>query len=92
MLDQPEAFGESDTARALPGCGTAKPVVRIQSNGRGTGPLQGRANIVISADVFNALNNDTVQSIRRIQTANNANLISAIVAPRVVRFGARLTW
>jgi hypothetical protein len=52
----------------------------------------GRAKVVVSADVFNAFNNDTIQSVRRTQTANNANLISAIVAPRVVRFGARLTW
>ncbi len=50
------------------------------------------AKVVISADMFNVLNNDTVQSMRRIQNAANANLISSIVAPRVVRFGARLTW
>jgi hypothetical protein len=42
--------------------------------------------------VFNAMNNSTVQSFRRIQNASNANLISALVAPRVIRFGARLSW
>ena len=51
-----------------------------------------RAKIVISADVFNVMNNSTVQSYRRIQNASNANLISALVAPRVIRFGARLNW
>jgi hypothetical protein len=50
------------------------------------------AKIVISADVFNVMNNSTVQSYRRIQNATNANLISALVAPRVIRFGARLNW
>jgi hypothetical protein len=38
---------------------------------------------------LDTFHNDTIQSVRRTQTANNANLISAIVAPRVVRFGAR---
>ncbi|MEO8499789.1 MAG: carboxypeptidase regulatory-like domain-containing protein [Vicinamibacteria bacterium] len=52
----------------------------------------GTAKIVVSADVFNVLNNATVQSFRRIQNASNANLISALVAPRVIRFGARLGW
>lgn len=51
-----------------------------------------KAKIVISADVFNVMNNSTVQSYRRIQNASNANLISALVAPRVIRFGARLNW
>ena len=50
------------------------------------------AKIVLSADVFNVMNNSTVQSYRRIQNATNANLISALVAPRVIRFGARLNW
>lgn len=52
----------------------------------------GKAKIVVSADVFNVMNNNTVQSFRRIQNASNANLISALVAPRVLRFGARLGW
>ena len=48
--------------------------------------------ITLSADVFNALNADTIQSIRRTQNATNANLISSLVAPRVIRFGAHLSW
>ena len=54
--------------------------------------IQGNVKVVVSADVFNALNGNIIQSERRTQNAANANLISAIVAPRVVRFGARLTW
>lgn len=50
------------------------------------------AKITFSMDVFNALNSDTVQSIRLTQNASNANLISSLVAPRVIRFGARLNW
>jgi hypothetical protein len=37
-------------------------------------------------------NSNTIQSQRRTQNASNANLISSLVAPRVMRFGARLTW
>jgi hypothetical protein len=33
-----------------------------------------------------------VQAIRGTQNATNANQIQAIVAPRVVRFGVRMTW
>jgi len=51
-----------------------------------------KARIVLSADMFNAMNNATVQSYRRIQNAANANLISALVGPRVIRFGAHLNW
>jgi hypothetical protein len=50
------------------------------------------AKITFSADVFNVFNADTIQSIRRTQNATNANLISSLVAPRVIRFGARLGW
>ena len=50
------------------------------------------AKVTFSADVFNVLNADTVQSIRLTQNASNANLISSLVAPRVIRFGARLNW
>jgi hypothetical protein len=51
-----------------------------------------RAKITLSVDGFNVLNNDTVQSRRRTQNASNANLISSLTAPRVVRFGARFNW
>jgi hypothetical protein len=50
------------------------------------------AKITFSADVFNTFNSDIVQSIRLTQNASNANLISSLVAPRVIRFGARLNW
>jgi Carboxypeptidase regulatory-like domain/TonB-dependent Receptor Plug Domain len=59
---------------------------------------------VPSLDVFNVGNSNTVQAIRGTQntgsvnsqtgvvTPGNANQIQAIVAPRVVRFGVRMTW
>jgi hypothetical protein len=46
----------------------------------------------LSVDAFNVFNNDTILSRRRTQNASNANNISALVAPRVIRFGARMTW
>jgi hypothetical protein len=45
-----------------------------------------------SLDVFNVFNSNTVQAIRGTQNASNANNIQAIVAPRVARFGVRVTW
>jgi hypothetical protein len=54
--------------------------------------LGGGSRIKLMMDVFNAFNNDTVLSKRRRQNASNANRISALVAPRVLRFGARLDW
>ena len=45
-----------------------------------------------SLDVFNVFNSNTVQGIRGTQNANNANNIQAILAPRVARFGVRVTW
>jgi hypothetical protein len=49
-------------------------------------------HIVPSLDVFNVRNWNTVQAMRGIQNANNANAIQAIVAPRVLRFGIRVNW
>jgi hypothetical protein len=43
-------------------------------------------------DIFNATNVNTVLARRRNQAASNANNISGIVAPRVIRFGVRVTW
>jgi len=54
--------------------------------------IKGNARITASADVFNVFNSDTIQSQRRTQNAANANRISSLVAPRVIRFGARLMW
>ena len=45
-----------------------------------------------SMDVFNATNVNTVLARRRLQGATNANNISGIIAPRVIRFGVRVNW
>ena len=52
----------------------------------------GHTKFVPSLDVFNVSNNNTVQAIRGTQNASNANNIQAIVAPRVLRFGIRMTF
>jgi hypothetical protein len=52
----------------------------------------GQASLLPSLDVFNVMNFNTIQAIRGTQNAANANQIQAILAPRVVRIGARLTW
>lgn len=54
--------------------------------------IAGRSSIKLGVDVFNVFNNDTILSQRRRQNAANANRISALVAPRVIRFGARMSW
>jgi hypothetical protein len=67
-------------------------------------PFQIRGiRLIPSVDVFNATNANTVLSQRRIvftynnatgvgSVPSNANNISSIITPRVVRFGLRLTW
>jgi len=52
----------------------------------------GRVKAVLSMDVFNLLNENTALSVRGGQNASNANQISSILAPRVFRFGCRLTF
>jgi Carboxypeptidase regulatory-like domain/TonB-dependent Receptor Plug Domain len=52
----------------------------------------GQVRLVPSLDVFNVTNNNTIQALRGNQNATNANNIQAIVAPRVLRFGLRMTW
>ena len=52
----------------------------------------GTTRIVPSMDIFNVFNSNTVLAYRRIQNATNANNISGIVAPRVIRFGVRVNW
>ena len=42
--------------------------------------------------VFNVFNSNTVQAIRSRQNASNANLIQALLAPRVVQFGVRVNF
>jgi hypothetical protein len=48
--------------------------------------------VVPSMDVFNVTNENTILAQRRNQAASNANQISGIVAPRVIRFGFRVQW
>jgi len=50
------------------------------------------ARFTPSLDVFNVANSNTIQAIRSRQNASNANQIQAIVAPRVIRFGVRVSW
>jgi hypothetical protein len=48
--------------------------------------------LVASVDVFNLLNGNTELSIRGTQNSSNANTISSLLAPRVLRFGVRASW
>ncbi|HEY7055922.1 MAG TPA: hypothetical protein VH458_05325, partial [Vicinamibacterales bacterium] len=52
----------------------------------------GTIRVVPSVEVFNAFNGNTIQALQRTQNAATANRISAIVAPRVARFGVKVTW
>jgi hypothetical protein len=52
----------------------------------------GTARIVPAMDIFNLSNSNTVLARRRNQNATNANFVSGIVAPRVIRFGVRVQW
>lgn len=54
--------------------------------------LYGKVKVVASVDIFNLLNGSTTLSMRGTQNAANANTISSLLAPRVFRFGARVTW
>jgi len=54
--------------------------------------LFNRVSIKGSVDVFNVGNVNTVLARRRIQNASNANFVSGITAPRVIRFGVRLSF
>jgi hypothetical protein len=50
------------------------------------------AHLVPSLDLFNVGNFNTVQALQRQQNSTLANQISAVVAPRVIRFGIRVNW
>jgi carboxypeptidase family protein/TonB-dependent receptor-like protein len=52
----------------------------------------GAVRFVPAVDVFNVFNSGTEQALRGTQNSSNANYIQAIVAPRVLRFGVRVTW
>ncbi len=54
--------------------------------------LFGRARVTAGIDIFNLLNSDTTLSMRGGQNASNANTISSLMGPRVMRFGIRTTW
>jgi hypothetical protein len=52
----------------------------------------GRVKVVAGVDMFNLMNTNATLARRRIQNATNANTIANIVAPRVLRFGMRVTF
>jgi len=52
----------------------------------------GSIRLVPNLDIFNVFNMNTIQAIRGTENAANANQIQAILAPRVMRFGVRVTW
>lgn len=52
----------------------------------------GKVSLRPQVDIFNVGNVNTVLARRRNQAASNANTISGIVAPSVVRFGLRVQW
>jgi hypothetical protein len=52
----------------------------------------GTVRFIPSADIFNLFNGNTEQAIRGAQNSANANYIQAVTAPRVARFGVRVTW
>jgi hypothetical protein len=67
-------------------------------------PIQiGQLRLIPSLDIFNLTNANTVQSRRRVMytfnhatgagsSPSNANNISGIITPRVIRFGLRVSW
>jgi hypothetical protein len=52
----------------------------------------GQLKMVPAMDIFNLFNGNTTLAMRAVQNAANANSISAILAPRVIRFGLRVEW
>jgi hypothetical protein len=48
--------------------------------------------MIPAIDLFNVLNVNTLQAERGAQNSSNANAIQAITAPRVLRFGVRVTF
>ncbi|HWI20130.1 MAG TPA: TonB-dependent receptor, partial [Vicinamibacterales bacterium] len=52
----------------------------------------GSFTLVPAIDVFNLTNTNTIQAINRNQAATNANSVSGIIAPRVMRFGISARW
>jgi hypothetical protein len=54
--------------------------------------LFNRVKVMASMDIFNLFNGNTTLSMRGGQNASNANTISSLLAPRVLRFGVRATF
>ncbi len=54
--------------------------------------IAGRVKVSASMDIFNLFNGSTTLSMRGGQNASNANTISSLLAPRVMRFGVRATF
>jgi Carboxypeptidase regulatory-like domain len=52
----------------------------------------GTVRFVPALDIFNLVNSNTIQAERGTQNSSNANFIQAILAPRVARFGVRVSW
>jgi hypothetical protein len=52
----------------------------------------GRVRFTVAADVFNVANANTILRRQRKQNAANANQVTTILPPRVIRFGVRMTW
>ena len=52
----------------------------------------GKIRLTPSMDIFNLTNGNTVFARRRNQAAANANLVSQILSPRIIRFGVRASW
>ena len=53
----------------------------------------GMMKVIPAMDVFNLSNVNTVMSRRRLQNdPRTANYVREIVAPRIIRFGVRVTW
>jgi hypothetical protein len=61
--------------------------VRVDKGFR-VGPL----DFVAIAEIFNLSNSNAILSRHRNQAAANANQVSGIIAPRVMRFGMRVGW
>jgi hypothetical protein len=54
--------------------------------------IASRVKLMASMDIFNLFNGNTTLSMRGGQNAANANTISSLLAPRVLRFGVRATF
>jgi hypothetical protein len=52
----------------------------------------GTVRFTPSMDIFNVFNNNITQAVHTTLNASNANTLQAITAPRVARFGVRVTW